>query len=168
VAKKLSTSGKKANTKKVPTKPIAKPKKVSSEKPAGKSAVRVSLKEESVGAVAKEALKKAVSKKIGEEKSKPAQPAKKSVAKSKGKHISKLSKEAASAQLSELGKKWLALYQGSETSEAIPYKMTETYEPQMAIHHEVLGWGYILSKNNDRLEVIFKDGIRHLISNYRR
>jgi hypothetical protein len=33
--------------------------------------------------------------------------------------------------------------------------------------HKVLGWGFVLSNLNDRLEVLFKDGIKVLISNYK-
>ena len=32
---------------------------------------------------------------------------------------------------------------------------------------KVLGWGFILKNDNDRLEVLFETGIRMLISNYK-
>lgn len=47
------------------------------------------------------------------------------------------------------------------------YDMKKTFEPKTAIEHKTLGWGYILENRNDRLEVLFKDGIRFLISNYK-
>jgi hypothetical protein len=45
--------------------------------------------------------------------------------------------------------------------------MRGSFEERTAIVHKVLGWGYILANRNDRLEVLFKDGIKYLISNYK-
>lgn len=47
------------------------------------------------------------------------------------------------------------------------YKMTEQFEAQTPIFHKVLGWGYILSNEFDRLEVVFESGKKMLISNYK-
>ena len=71
--------------------------------------------------------------------------------------------EAASA----LSQKWSSLYKKSEQIEAKPYNMKNAFEEKTAIVHKVLGWGYILANRNDRLEVLFKDGIKYLISNYK-
>lgn len=71
--------------------------------------------------------------------------------------------EAASA----LSGKWSTLYKKSEQIEAKPYNMKAVFEEKTAIVHKVLGWGYILANRNDRLEVLFKDGIKYLISNYK-
>ena len=71
--------------------------------------------------------------------------------------------EAASA----LAAKWSNLFKKSEQIESKPYNMTAIFEEKTAIVHKVLGWGYILANRNDRLEVLFKDGIRYLISNYK-
>ncbi len=70
-------------------------------------------------------------------------------------------------KLADLGAQWNALYERSKELEAIPYKMSNSYEARTAIMHKVLGWGYVLSSQNDRLEVLFKDGIKMLISNYK-
>jgi hypothetical protein len=85
--------------------------------------------------------------------------------KSKGKRISVdiNPNEAASA----LSAKWITLYKKSEQIEAKPYNMKAVFEEKTAIMHKVLGWGYILANRNDRLEVLFKDGIKYLISNYK-
>ncbi len=69
--------------------------------------------------------------------------------------------------LSKLGKKWASLYKKSEESKTPTYNMRGVFEEKTPIQHKVLGWGYILSNKNDRLEVLFKDGIRFLISNYK-
>jgi len=70
--------------------------------------------------------------------------------------------EAASA----LAQKWGALYKKAEQIDSKPYNMKSVFEERTAIVHKVLGWGYILANRNDRLEVLFKDGIKYLISNY--
>lgn len=82
--------------------------------------------------------------------------------------------ERPSIELSEdpdvqkLQQKWLNLYEKSRNETVTEYNMTQTFQPKTAINHKILGWGYILSNNHDRLEVLFKDGIRFLISNYKR
>lgn len=68
-----------------------------------------------------------------------------------------------------LVKKWSSLLKKSESKglKASNYNMSKSYEAQTPIQHKVLGWGYILNNVNDRLEVLFKDGIKYLISNYK-
>ncbi len=67
----------------------------------------------------------------------------------------------------QLAQKWSGYYRKTQEVEAKPYTMREAYEAKTPILHKLLGWGYILSNKNDRLEVLFKDGIRFLISNYK-
>lgn len=71
--------------------------------------------------------------------------------------------EAASA----LAQKWVTLNKKAEQIETKPYNMKSVFEEKTAMMHKVLGWGYILANRNDRLEVLFKDGIKYLISNYK-
>lgn len=68
---------------------------------------------------------------------------------------------------SSLAAKWTMLHKKAEQIEAKPYNMKGQFEERTAINHKVLGWGYILTNRNDRLEVLFKDGIKYLISNYK-
>lgn len=70
-------------------------------------------------------------------------------------------------QTQKLGAKWQSLYNKNKTMKAEAYSMKNKYERQTPIEHKALGWGYILENKNDRLEVLFKDGIRVLISNYK-
>lgn len=63
--------------------------------------------------------------------------------------------------------KWSELYKKFGKEKALVYKMTESYSPLTPLQHKVLGWGYILTNENDRLEVLFENGIRILISNYK-
>ncbi len=68
---------------------------------------------------------------------------------------------------SALAQKWSTLFKKSQQIESKPYNMKSSFEEKTAIVHKILGWGYILANRNDRLEVLFKDGIRYLISNYK-
>lgn len=67
----------------------------------------------------------------------------------------------------KLGQKWQNLYNKSKNLTPVPYKMSETYTVKMAIEHKILGLGFVIDNKNDRLEVLFRDGIRVLISNYK-
>lgn len=63
--------------------------------------------------------------------------------------------------------KWTELNKKFGKEKAITYKMTESYPSLIPLQHKVLGWGYVLTNENDRLEVLFENGIRMLISNYK-
>ncbi|MFN3454082.1 MAG: hypothetical protein ACK41T_03925 [Pseudobdellovibrio sp.] len=63
--------------------------------------------------------------------------------------------------------KWVELNKRHGKDKALNYKMTDTFESLTPIQHKVLGWGFILSNENDRLEVLFENGIKMLISNYK-
>ena len=63
--------------------------------------------------------------------------------------------------------KWTELYKKYGKDKAVTYKMTERFPPLAPLQHKVLGWGFILTNENDRLEVLFENGIRMLISNYK-
>jgi hypothetical protein len=91
--------------------------------------------------------------------------AKKALAKEKGVKEGKVRVDAGAQ--GPLAQKWSALFKKSEAIESKPYNMKATYAEKTAIVHKVLGWGYILANRNDRLEVLFKDGIKYLISNYK-
>ncbi len=62
--------------------------------------------------------------------------------------------------------KWAQLFNKSKKLAPVDYKMSQKYEAETPILHKVLGWGFILSNQNDRLEVLFQDGVKVLISNY--
>lgn len=63
--------------------------------------------------------------------------------------------------------KWVELYKKYGKDKALSYKMTEKFPSLAPLQHKVLGWGFILTNENDRLEVLFENGIRMLISNYK-
>lgn len=63
--------------------------------------------------------------------------------------------------------KWQELFKRHGKDKASAYKMTETFEAMQPLQHKVLGWGFILSNENNRLEVLFENGIKMLISNYK-
>lgn len=138
-------------------------KKVAKAKPAKAKPVSAAVKptaakQQPQVAKAKAAL---VKEKAATQMAKPEAPK----VKSKGKKFTLeiRANEAASA----LMQKWSALYKKAEQIDAKPYNMKAVFEEKTAITHKVLGWGYILANRNDRLEVLFKDGIKYLISNYK-
>lgn len=63
--------------------------------------------------------------------------------------------------------KWLELRDKNKNIKPLPYRMSEVFLEKTPIEHKVLGWGFVLSVVNDRLEVLFRSGIKHLISNYK-
>lgn len=63
--------------------------------------------------------------------------------------------------------KWAELYKKYGKDKAVPYKMSDKFATMLPMQHKVLGWGFILTNENDRLEVLFETGIRMLISNYK-
>ncbi len=63
--------------------------------------------------------------------------------------------------------KWSDLFEKYKAIKPVVYNMREAFEANQPMQHKVLGWGWILSNENDRLEVVFKDGKKILISNYK-
>ncbi len=63
--------------------------------------------------------------------------------------------------------KWAELFKKLGKDKAVNYKMSDTFSALSPVQHKVLGWGFILKNDNDRLEVLFETGIRMLISNYK-
>jgi hypothetical protein len=64
-------------------------------------------------------------------------------------------------------KKWTDYKQKYGSEKAVPYSMAAVYESGQPLQHKVLGWGYIINVQNDRLEVLFESGPKMLISNYK-
>lgn len=63
--------------------------------------------------------------------------------------------------------KWQELFKRHGKEKTVSYKMTDQFEALKPINHKVLGWGFVLTNENDRLEVLFENGIKMLISNYK-
>jgi hypothetical protein len=63
--------------------------------------------------------------------------------------------------------KWQDLMKKFGHLDAKEYNMREIFEANIPIIHKVLGWGFVISVLNDRLEVLFEQGIKNLISNYK-
>ena len=61
--------------------------------------------------------------------------------------------------------KWAELFKKYGKDKAISYKMTDTFPSLIPLQHKLLGWGFVLTNDNDRLEVLFENGIKMLISN---
>lgn len=63
--------------------------------------------------------------------------------------------------------KWQELFKRHGKDKANSYKMTDSFDAMKPLQHKILGWGFILSNENNRLEVLFENGIKMLISNYK-
>lgn len=75
--------------------------------------------------------------------------------------------QAAAKEMNELMEKWVKLKELDHEIPTKKYKMTDVYSPSTPLEHPSLGWGFILSVQNNRLEVLFESGIKMLISNYK-
>lgn len=70
-------------------------------------------------------------------------------------------------KISQAGNNWENVYKlASRVLKAKNYKMSEVFEARTPIQHKVLGWGYVLSSENNRIQVLFKDGVKTLITSY--
>ena len=63
--------------------------------------------------------------------------------------------------------KWQELFKRHGKEKAVGYKMTDSFDALKPLQHKLLGWGFVLSNENNRLEVLFENGIKMLISNYK-
>src|SRR5437868_2028736 len=69
---------------------------------------------------------------------------------------------AARLEAAKASARWGELFSKAKKVKAESYSLKSSYDPESPILHKQLGWGYILSKKNDRLEVLFQDGIKYL------
>ena len=194
MAKKTSAAAKKVVKKTAPVKakPVDKKKSKVVAKPEKKAAAKPAAKVSAAKPVKKEVVKPvAVSEKT---KPKDLKASVKSAVKSKPAIMSKpaedvvveeiaVEEEVSSAKAEKVSKfkpiriekgnaadekaKWAELFKKYGKEKAATYKMSDTFLSLNPISHKVLGWGFILSNDNDRLEVLFETGIRMLISNYK-
>jgi hypothetical protein len=75
--------------------------------------------------------------------------------------------KAISAEASEDLKKWHDMKEKFGHVKVLNYNLSGQFEAEAPINHKILGWGYVLSNQNDRLEVLFESGKKTLISNYK-
>ena len=165
-AKKVAKKAAKKVAKKITKKPTAKKveKKAAAKKAVKKSTAKTTAKATEASAPAAKKTEAPVV------KAKPAtlsgaEPVKKKEKKKK-KRVTK-AQQAAMEEQEVLNKKWENLYTKAGQIKSAPYNMRSSYEAQTGLEHKVLGWGFILSNKNDRLEVLFESGIKVLISNYK-
>ena len=63
-------------------------------------------------------------------------------------------------------KKWEGLHKKAEGVKAPLFRISHSFSAKAPLKHPVFGWGWVVSNNNNRLQVMFKDKIRMLLSNY--
>jgi len=102
-------------------------------------------------------------------KAKVAKPAAKASVKEKPEKVKKSTQTKAElTAANEDGKKWTELRENHGSEKAISYSMNADIPANTPIQHKVFGWGYVISSDNNRLQVLFESGIKQLISNYKR
>lgn len=119
---------------------------------------------------AKKAIKAAKAARAEKPKAIKAEPAKKSLRSTENAATTASNRVEASVvdtSTPENKKKWRELREKFAKERAHVYSMSAQFEANQPIEHKVLGWGYILANNNDRLEVLFESGLKMLISNYK-
>ncbi|WP_373999058.1 hypothetical protein [Bdellovibrio bacteriovorus] len=163
-----------AKAKKAAAKPVAKPQQKAAAKPAAKAAAKPAAKP----AAAKPAkpAKEAKAEKP-EKKSAPVEaPVKteKAEKKAKAEPVVEVAEKAPKKEkkakidksgLSEDQVKWHELHEKYKAVKAPAYSISGQFEAKTPLQHKIFGWGYVLSNEYDRLEVLFEDGKRMLISN---
>lgn len=85
----------------------------------------------------------------------------------KPKKLTKAEKLAAEA-LVKADSDWLQLQNQYKALKPVPYMMSEDFQAKTVISHKVLGIGFVLKNQNNRIEVLFRDGKRTLITNYKK
>ena len=72
-----------------------------------------------------------------------------------------------SADAQEHYKKWLKLQKQMAVEKAMDYKMTDDFEIKTPISHKVHGWGVVVQKRDNYIDVLFEAGLKTLIVNYK-
>ena len=67
----------------------------------------------------------------------------------------------------KLFKQWNSLKEQFKNDRAPLYNLEADFLPKSPLEHKVLGWGYVLKKQNNRIEVLFREGIKILVVNYK-
>ena len=170
---KKKSSDKKSVVGKSVTKSAAKKSEVSKKKsPDKKPVVGKSVTKET--AKKSESSKKSSDKKLGskaEALKEPVAGKKPAIKKAENKKLTKRQskKKTAGKGLDsslEDSKAWQNLKEKYEGGKIVSYNMKKSFESEIAIKHKEFGLGFIISQYNNRLEVLFKDGRKKLISNY--
>lgn len=72
-----------------------------------------------------------------------------------------------SPEAQEQYKRWLKLQKQLAEEKVQDYKMTEDFELKTPISHKVHGWGVVLQKRDNYIDVLFETGLKTLIVNYK-
>lgn len=81
--------------------------------------------------------------------------------------ISKEEFKNMSAEAQENYKRWLKLHKQLSVEKPIEYRMTEDFEIKAPISHKVHGWGVVMQKRDNYIDVLFEVGLKTLIVNYK-
>ena len=80
-------------------------------------------------------------------------------------------KSAKAIALDEEGEKllrqWNAMQEQLKNVKPVVYTLQGNYDAKTPIQHKVLGWGYVLKNKGNRIEVLFEEGVKTLVTNYK-
>lgn len=72
-----------------------------------------------------------------------------------------------SADALEQYKRWLKYQKQLAEEKTLEYKMSASYEMKAPLNHKVHGWGVVVQKRDNYIDVLFEAGIKTLITNYK-
>jgi hypothetical protein len=82
-------------------------------------------------------------------------------------HKPRVDVKSLSAEAQEQYKKWLKLHKQLGEEKVEEYKMTADYEIKVPLKHKVHGWGVVIQKRDNYIDVLFEIGMKTLIVNYK-
>ena len=62
---------------------------------------------------------------------------------------------------------WQGLHTEYKKIKPTPYNMSKNFATNTVLMHKKFGWGFILSVKDNRLHVLFKEGPKNLISDFK-
>ena len=67
----------------------------------------------------------------------------------------------------KLLKQWHQMQEQLKSVKPPLYTLQGNFDAKTPIQHKVLGWGYVLKNKGNRIEVLFQDGVKTLVTNYK-
>jgi hypothetical protein len=67
----------------------------------------------------------------------------------------------------KLLKQWRQMHDQLKNVKPAVYTLSGNYEAKTPLQHKVLGWGYVLKNKGNRIDVLFEEGLKTLVTNYK-
>ena len=82
-------------------------------------------------------------------------------------YVSTVDTKKLTADQLENYKKWLKLQRQHGDEAAPEYQMTQDFEIKSTLKHKVHGWGVVLQRRDNYIDVLFEMGMKTLVCNYK-